>query len=651
MLSFFDPLLILGAFCICGYGFYRRAALWRIGTAEHRTDNLGARSRTTLSQIFGHGRILRERVPGLMHLFLFYGFVIPFLVVILFQLFFSLPPPFGNIFSLILDCVGFLGLVGIIIAFIRRYIQKPTRLESTPQDAIGLALISCILLFGFLVEGFRMGSLVTPASVWSPVGSVVAGVFHGLGLSRLLHATLHGVVWRIHFLLILGFIAYIPYSKLFHILVSPLNILLRSHGPKGALQSIDIETAETFGVSTIKEFTWKQLLDLDACMQCGRCQDRCPAHLSEKPLTPRKVISDLKNHLHSEGPKVLKMKAESGSDAGADQTLVGETIAEDELWACTTCRACMEICPVYVEHVDKIVDMRRYQVLMESRFPQEVVATFKNMETNSNPWGIGWAARADWSEDLEVKTLSESSDADILFYVGCAGSFDERYKQVAVAFVKILRAAGINFAILGTEEKCCGDSARRIGNEYLFQMMAMENIENMKNYGVERVVTLCPHCFNTLKNEYPQCDGLFHVVHYTEFLSDLLSNGQLRLVKECDRTIAYHDSCYLGRYNDIYDAPRKILSMIPGITRVELERWGANSFCCGAGGGRMWMEELIGQRINEVRIEEILKKKPNIIGTACPYCLTMFEDGIKAKDAEEQLVAQDLIELIARSME
>ena len=651
MLSFFDPFLVLIAFCICGYGFYRHAVLWRIGTAENRTDSFGRRIRSTLSQIFGHGRILKERYPGLMHLFLFYGFILPFSVVILFQFFFSLPSFFGNIFSLILDCVGFFGLAGIIIAFIRRYIQKPVRLESTPQDAIGLVLIFCILLFGFLIEGFRMGSLGTPLSGWSPVGSILAGAFNGLGLSKLFQSALHGIVWRIHFLLVLGFIAYIPYSKLVHIIVSPMNILLRSSHPHGALQPIDIETAETFGASRIKEFTWKQLLDLDACMQCGRCQDRCPAHMSEKPLSPRKVISDLKNHLHSEGPKALKMKAGSESNEETGQTLVGEIIAEDELWACTTCRACMEICPVYVEHVDKIVDMRRYQVLMESQFPQEVVATFKNMETNSNPWGIGWAARADWIEGLEVKTLSERSDADILFYVGCAGSFDERYKQVAVAFVKILKTADVNFAILGTEEKCCGDSARRIGNEYLFQMMAAENIEIMKKYNVKKVVTLCPHCFNTLKNEYPQFDGHFDVVHYTEFLSDFLSKGQLRLVKESKRTIAYHDSCYLGRYNDIYDAPRKILGMIPGIKRIELERWGANSFCCGAGGGRMWMEELIGQRINEVRTEEILKKEPNIIGTACPYCLTMFEDGIKAKDAEEKLVAQDLIELIAQSME
>ena len=542
-------------------------------------------------------------------------------------------------------------MIGIIIALVRRYIRRPTRLENTPQDAVGLALIFSILLFGFVVEGFRIGSVVSPASVWSPIGSMVAGLFNGLGLSRLFQSTLHGVAWRIHFLLVLGFIAYVPYSKLVHIVASPVNIFLRSYGPKGTLQSIDIETAETFGASTIEEFTWKQLLDLDACMQCGRCQDRCPAYLSEKPLSPRKVINDLKNRFSSEGPKLLKKKTakEGGEEVG--QTLVGETITEGVLWACTTCRACMEICPVYVEHVDTIVDMRRYQVLMESQFPQEVVATFKNMETNSNPWGIGWAARADWAEGLGVRTMSEGGEVDFLFYVGCAGSFDERYRQVAIAFVKILKAAGVSFAILGTEEKCCGDSARRIGNEYLFQMMAMENIENMKKYGVEKIVALCPHCFNTLKNEYPQFDGRFEVSHYTEFMNDVLSKGQLRLATGIDKTIAYHDSCYLGRYNDIYNPPRKILGMIPGMHRVELGRCRTNSFCCGAGGGRMWMEELIGQRINEVRTEEILKSGPDIVGTACPYCLTMFEDGIKAKNAEESLEAKDIIELVAQSLE
>ena len=650
MLSFFDPLLICIAFFIFGYGFYRRSSLWRIGLAENRTDTMGERMRRTLSQIFGHGRILGEKYPGVMHLFIFYGFIIPLSIIILFQFFFSLPSPLGRIFSFLLDCIGFLGFIGIVIAIVRRYIQRPSRLESTPQDAIGLALIFGIFIFGFLVEGFRIGSTYSSVSGWSPVGSLVAGLFNGFGFSHTFQSNMHGITWRIHFLLVLGFIAYLPYSKLIHIIISPANIFLQSHEPKGALHPLDIETAEIFGASTIREFTWKQLFDLDACMQCGRCQDRCPAHLSEKPLSPRKVINDLKVHLHTHGPKVLKAETEHSDVEDTGSALVGETIAEDELWACTTCRACMEICPIYVEHVDKIVDMRRYQVLMESRFPQEVVATFKNMETNSNPWGIGWAARADWIEGLEVKTMSEGGQVDILFYVGCAGSFDERYKQVAIAFVKILKAAGVNFAILGTEEKCCGDSARRIGNEYLFQMMAMENIENMKRYGVKRIVTLCPHCFNTLKNEYPQFEGHFDVVHSSEFLTGLLGKGQLRLAQEIDKTVAYHDSCYLGRYNDIYNAPRKILSMIPGTKGIELERCKSNSFCCGAGGGRMWMEETIGQRINEIRTDEILKKKPDIISTACPYCLTMFEDGIKAKDAEEKLVVKDLIELVAQSL-
>lgn len=647
MLSFFDPVLILMALVISGYGFYRRASLWRIGLTEQRKNHLGKRIQFTLSNIFGHARILRETYPGLMHLFIFYGFIIPFSLIVLFQFFHFLPSPFGSTFSLLLDCVGFLGLIGIMIAFIRRYIQKPARLESRAQDAVALALIFGILLFGFLVEGFRIGATPTGAAAWSPVGLLLSGIFRGIGMGQSSQATLHLIFWRLHFLLVLGFVAYVPYSKLIHIIVSPLNILLRSLGPRGALKPIDIETAETFGASTVKEFTWKQLLDLDACMQCGRCQDRCPAFLSEKPLSPRKVIDDLKVNLHSEGPRLLKAK----SDEETGQPLVGEIIAEDELWACTTCRACMDICPVYVEHIDKIVDMRRYQVLMESRFPQEVVATFKNMETNSNPWGIGWAARADWIEGLEVKTMSEGGEVDLLFYVGCAGSFDERYKQVATDFVKILKAADVRFAILGVEEKCCGDSARRIGNEYLFQMMAMENIETMKKYNVKKIVTLCPHCFNTLKNEYPQFDGHFDVLHYTELLTEFLSKGILRPVKEIDKTIAYHDSCYLGRYNDIYDAPRRILSAIPGLQKVELNRNMSNSFCCGAGGGRMWMEELIGQRINEVRTEEILKHKPNFIGTACPYCLTMFEDGIKAKDAEEHIIAKDIIELLAQSME
>ena len=464
---------------------------------------------------------------------------------------------------------------------------------------------------------------------------------------------LHHLFWRIHFFLVLGFIAYLPYSKLFHIVSTTLNIFLRSTGPKGELVPItDFETAETYGVTTFNEFTWKQLLDLDACTRCGRCQDQCPAYLSEKPLTPKKIIQDLKNHLKTEGKTLLGGDSKEGSETTLTP-IVGSAVTADEIWACTSCMACMEQCPVFVEQIPKLVDLRRYLVMMESSFPSEVAGVFKNTEVNSNPWGIGLASRGDWAKVSGVKVLSEAEDKeiDILYYVGCSGSFDDRSKKVAESFAKVLQAAGIRFGVLGAEEKCCGDSARRMGNEYLFQTLAQENIECMKKYGVKKIVTTCPHGYNILKNEYPQFDGNFEVYHHSEFIFRLIREGKIKLRHSIDQAITYHDSCYLGRYNSIYSEPRQIIGGIPGAKIVEMDRSFEKSFCCGAGGGRMWMEEDIGKRINHLRFEDVLETKANIIGTACPFCLTMLEDATKDKGMEESIKAQDLAELVLGAME
>ncbi|MCK5009011.1 MAG: (Fe-S)-binding protein, partial [Deltaproteobacteria bacterium] len=434
---------------------------------------------------------------------------------------------------------------------------------------------------------------------------------------------------------------------------STLNIFLRSTGPKGELTPItDFETAETYGVTTINEFTWKQLLDLDACTRCGRCQDQCPAYLSEKPLTPKKIIQDLKNHLKTEGAKLLGGNAQEGSDNELTP-IMGSAVTADELWACTSCMACMEQCPVFVEQIPKVVDLRRYLVMMESSFPSEVAGVFKNLEVNSNPWGIGLASRGDWAKSMGVKILSETEekDIDVLYYVGCSGSFDDRSKKVAVSFVKILQAAGVNFGILGAEEKCCGDSARRMGNEYLFQTLAQENIECMKKYGIKKIVTTCPHGYNIIKNEYPQFGGSYEVYHHSEFIARLIAEGKLKLKNSINQTITYHDSCYLGRYNAIYSEPRKVVSDIAGTKLVEMERSFERSFCCGAGGGRMWMEEHQGKRINHLRFEDAIKTKANMAATACPFCLTMLEDATKDKEKEESFKVRDLAELVLEALE
>jgi Fe-S oxidoreductase len=500
---------------------------------------------------------------------------------------------------------------------------------------------------GFCVEGLRIARTQPDWVAWSPVGWLFSQVFSGLSDAN--QILLHRLFWRLHLFLVLAFIAFIPYSRMLHIVTGPANVYMRSLSPKGELPPIrDFETAETFGASKVEELSRKQLFDLDACTRCGRCLDHCPGAVSGKPLAPKKNWDTLRVHLEEKA--ALKRK---GVDPyGEGQTkLIGDGVSEDVIWSCTTCLACAMVCPVFIPCVDKFVEMRRYLVLMESNFPQEVQLVFRNMENNSNPWGVGSGLRADWAKGLEVKTMAEDSEVDLLFFVGCAGSFDDRNKKVATSLVKILKASGVKFSILGTEEGCCGDSARRIGNEYLYQTLVQTNIEVFKSYGVKKIMTICPHCFNTLKNEYPQFGGQYEVMHYTHFVADALGSGRLKLTKPLEKVITYHDSCYLGRANEVYEEPRRIIRAIPGLKLVEMERNHIRSFCCGAGGGRMWMEEKLGTRINQLRTEQALQTKANWVGTACPYCLTMLGDGIKEKGLEETMAAWDLSELVVQAMD
>jgi len=423
--------------------------------------------------------------------------------------------------------------------------------------------------------------------------------------------------------------------------LSPLNVFFRSLKPKGALTPIDFETAEAFGVTKIEDFTWKQLMDLDACTGCGRCEDICPAHLSGKALSPKKLIQDLKTHLYEVYPiPIVGKPVESPKD------MLTEVITEEVIWDCTTCRACQQACPIYVEHIDKIIDMRRNLAMERAKFPESAQDALKSIGAREHPWRGTTATRTDWASDLGVKVLAEDSNIDILYWVGCTAALEDRNMKVAIATAKILQTAGINFGILGTEESCCGDPARRMGDEYLFQTLCQKNIELLKTYNVSKILTSCPHCFNTLKNEYPQFDGNFEVIHHTQFIADLIREGKLKPGRSNGKRIAYHDSCYLGRYNDIYQAPREILMAISGTEKVELARSGTRSFCCGGGGGHMWMEEDPDKRVSERRVEEIIEAKVDVVATACPYCLSMFEDALKAKGAEESIKAMDLSELV-----
>ena len=551
-------------------------------------------------------------------------------------------------YSVVVDSFGILALIGVIMAIVRRYIQRPDRLDNKPEDLVALILIFVIIVTGFIVEGFRIAATelkTTPDwALWSPGGYIFARAFSGLSQSTLL--TQHKIVWWIHIVFSFGAIAYIAlyWNRLWHIVISPLNVFFRSLRPKGALVPIDLEATETFGATKIQDFTWKQLMDLDACTRCGRCQEVCPAYVSGKPLTPKKVIQDIKQQMLDEAPYLLK-----GAEANPGRDLITDNVGEEELWDCTTCRACQEACPVYIEHIDKIIDMRRNLVLERATIPETGEGALRSIEARGHPWRGTMATRTDWAEGLDIKILTDDSDIDILYWVGCTGALEDRSMKVAQAIGRLFKLAGVNFGILGTEESCCGDPARRLGNEYLFQMQAQSNIELLKNYNVQRIVTGCPHCYNMIKNEYPQFGGDFEVVHHTELIAKLLQEGKLRIIKGARGIVTYHDGCYLGRHNDIYEAPRQLLSNMPDITIVEMERNREKGFCCGAGGGHMWLEEHGGRRINEMRTEQVMETRAQIVATACPYCLQMFEDGIKAKAVEESLKTMDIAELIAES--
>jgi Fe-S oxidoreductase len=645
---------------------YQHYRLWHLGKDEDRSGQIVVRIKTVLTVVLANFRIGKELYPGTMHFLIFWGILLILVgkIVRLFSYPIGIANPPQTIFlyaSFIAEVGGVLVIIGGGLAVVRRYIIKPARLDTKPDNNLIFTLGFMIILTGYFIKGYRLVATnmeIAPGWFsWAPVSYLLSRFFlipSSAPLNELL-------VWHramIHVIPVLLFFIYIIVSRtnLKHMFLSPVNVFFRSFQPQGALTPIlDFENAETFGVKDIHEFTWKNLLDLDACTSCGRCQDTCPAYLSGKALSPKKVVQDLKAYWLERAPALIAAKKVVSKGGTCElpppeKPMIGGVIPEEVIWDCTACLACKENCPVFVLPLEKLIEMRRNLVLMESRFPSEVQLVFRNMENNNNPWGVGLGLRAEWAKGLEVKTIAEENKGDFLFFVGCAAAFDERNKRVGKSLVKILKHCGVNFSILGTEEGCCGESARRIGNEYLYQTLVKANIEIFKNYGIKKILTMCPHCFNTLKNEYPQFGGNYEVMHYTQFIADALGSGKLKLSKPIDKVITYHDSCYLGRANGIYEEPRKIIQAIPGLRLVEMERRRFRSFCCGAGGGRMWMEEKIGTRINQMRTEQAVQSKAEWVGTACPYCLTMIGDGIKEKGLEDSLAVFDLSELVEQSL-
>jgi Fe-S oxidoreductase len=649
----FVPLLVV----FFAFGFGRHLRLWKLGQPDDRSGNRWQRLKTTFLVAVVNIRIIRraELYPGIMHALIFGGMAVLILgkIVRLFSYLTGITNPPQAVYlyaSWASEAGAVLLIIGSILAVIRRFIIRPPRLDNKPEDSLIYIWLLLIVLTGFMIKGYRIAiSDISPAdwTSWSPVGYLLSHIFP----TFLVEAKNEILVWHraiIHAVpafVLLGYI-WVNRSRLQHILLSPLNVFFRSLRPKGALAPIDFEKTELFGVSKIEDFTWKQLLDLDACTRCGRCQDACPAYFSGKALNPKQLILNLKEHLNEVYPVPLSKKPiESRKD------MISEAVTDEVLWDCTTCRACMEVCPVYIEHVDKIIDMRRNLAMEQSRFPEEVQNTLKSLGARNHPFRGTTATRTTWFEGLELKVLSESGSTDLLYWVGCSAALEDRNMSVPKALVKVLQAAGVNFAVLGDEEICCGDPARRMGDEYLFQTICQSNIEIFKNYNVKKILTACPHCFNTLKHEYPQFGGSFEVIHHTRFIADLLRDGRLKPGILDGMKIGYHDSCYLGRYNDIYEEPRNILKAINRTGCVEFGRCRSSSFCCGGGGGHMWMEEDPDKRVNTRRIEEIIQAKVDVVATACPYCLTMFEDAAKAKEVEESLRVRDLSELVAEALD
>jgi Fe-S oxidoreductase len=638
----------------------------RFGKEDQRFDRPGERVRRVLTIAFGQSKLLREPFAGLLHFLIFWGFVILLAAVVesigegLIPGFsFSFLGPLYRILAFLEDVVGVLVVLAVVLSIVRRLFAPPKRLRvggHAKWDAVlilGLILTVMVTMFGQNAARLLMGQDRADGARF--VSAALAGLLSG-GSPALISAWFHIFFWG-HMLAVLGFLNYLPYSKHLHVLTSIPNVYLSDLGPKGALKPINLadETLTRFGATDVEDFTWKQLLNGYTCTECGRCSSVCPANTTGKLLNPKKIIVDLRARTLEKAPLLANPQRTASGGNRREELLVHQLldnfITEQELWACTTCMACVQECPVMIEHVDTIVDLRRGLVLNESRFPDELKATFSNLERNFTPWGFGHSARADWAEGLDIPRMADVGKADVLFWVGCAGSYDARYKKVSVAFARLLTMAGVNFAILGTEEKCNGDPARRMGNEYLAQSLMTENIATLNRYQVQTIVVTCPHCLQSLGKEYRQFGGEFTVVHHSTFLKRLISEGKLPLTPGARATVTFHDPCYLGRYNDEYNAPRDLLGMIGAVELVEMERSRDRSFCCGAGGGRMWMEEREGKRVNIERTEEALATEAGVIGTGCPFCMTMLTDGVKEKEKSERVQVKDIAEILLEACE
>ncbi len=649
----------LFAVIVFAYGMWLKIQHWRKGKGKFEWRPLGARLKQWLTFGVATKKVALDIQPaGIMHLGIMWGMVVLFIGTALATIDWDITRPLinGNQWRLLqdgfyefykttLDLFGLLALMGLAIAFFIRYGQKPERLDGRSgkrffrEDLWIIGSLLFIVLTGFIIEALRLA--VMPAENLQPAMYCTTCSVIGWPLSRLFAslnpaalASVHRSIYVFHALAALVFIGTVAFTKMAHVFVSSANTFFKKLEPAGAIAKIEnIEEQESFGISKLEEFTWKQLLDFDACTRCGRCQDACPAAMTGKALSPKNIIVKMFELSHAQTPGAIH----------------GAVIDAQELWDCTTCMGCVNACPVAIDQLGTIIDLRRYLTLSEGAPQSPSNKTMDSMERQGNPYGLPKTDRLKWADGLAVPLAEAGVEYEVLYWVGCAGAYDQRAQKITKAFVRIMQAAGVKFAVM-QEERCNCESARRLGNEYLYQMATAENVENIKQYRFKRIVTACPHCLNTLKNEYPQFDGKFEVIHHTQLIAELIGNGKLKLSQALQQTVTYHDSCYLGRYNGIYDPQRQILQALSGVNLVEMPRSRANGLCCGGGGGRMWLEENTGTRINTKRVEDVMAVNANTVASACPFCMTMLDDGAKALSVDEKLARKDIAELVVESL-
>ncbi|MCJ7733739.1 MAG: heterodisulfide reductase-related iron-sulfur binding cluster [Anaerolineales bacterium] len=620
-------------------------------TTEKRIEKPWSRIGDVLLYALGQVRTLKKLYPGFMHLLIFWGVIIQVVgtLIKIMQMGLFVPftwPLFSQAvyfgYELIMDLAGAAILLGVILALIRRWVIKPAFMQNSWDDTYALLLLALIPIAGFITEGLRLFSTRPVWASWAPIGNFVAGLFQISAITTTQADLIHPYLFWVHVGLGLFLTASIPFTKLRHIIYTPIHIFLKTRRPAGELNSIsDIMNAEVLGASTISEFSSLDLLAFDACLQCGRCEEVCPATNSGLAYSPRTLLLMLRENM----AEVLL-----APQIGANQNLQPELLQEEFLWSCTTCGHCLDVCPAFIRPPEQVIDLRRAQVLMTGDVPQTVGETLRNFERQGNPWGMPAQNRMGWAEGLDLRVVSPGDEMDVLYYVGCAGAFDDRNKKVARAFIEILNKMNIDYGILGDAEKCCGETTRRMGNEYLFQVAAEENINLFSEIKFNKIVTLCPHGFNTFKNEYPKFGGNFQVQHAVEFLTDLLADHKYKLSTGQDfGKLTFHDSCYLGRYNQIYSQPRELLRQV-NLPPEEMKAAREESFCCGGGGGAMWLETSADTRINQHRLQQALDIKADTITTACPYCLIMFDDALRSKGLAEQIRVFDLVEILNQSL-